>query len=363
VSKNKLKQIKQMIRGLSAEDRQQLIPFLAELPDSGLTSYDLDEEIKVIDEAWRKQNIKSDYDPEKYLFDMVFLPNLVSLRVLGAEVLRVVFRPENFYENFRKTKQSTTVEIAEKFRGEFFNEERRAEMRADYDAAGMQKSDAEIEREVTETCDGIARLIADSQAQRVTSGISAHLPRMVGDMFSAAIKGQSIAGYNKIAENLNSPEKMLSTPEIKKMVTESFWNEIKPHVGVTKGGNTRTNPAWRDENTLRRYAQKVTDRKLLATCIKDMYEECEGEPGWIDDLKQSSNYRLLSKEVSDEVIAWAVKRVASEGLPPREREPLSIACEMARQELKLPEQSIETLRDYYASGENLLKQDRKQKGK
>jgi len=41
MSENSLEKIKEMIKQLSPEDRQNLIPFLAGLPDSGLESYDL----------------------------------------------------------------------------------------------------------------------------------------------------------------------------------------------------------------------------------------------------------------------------------------------------------------------------------
>ncbi len=363
MSEPTLEQVKQMIRGLSVEDRQHLIPFIVELPDSGIEPYDLDAELKILDEAWEKYKVKSEYDPEKYLFDMVFPKNFVSLRILGAEVLRVVFLQDAFAKNFYKTKTLASPGVAEALKEYLLIEENKAQLLAARKASAAHMSEAEIESEIAELSNAMAQIIEEERVRRVAEGISKHLPRMVGDMFSAAIKGQTIADYNLLAEHLKSPEKMLSTPEIKKMVTDSFWKEVKSHLGVTKGGNTRTNPAWRDESTLRQYAQKVTDRKLLATCIKDMFEECEGEAGWIDDLKDSSNYRLLAKEVPDEVVAWAVKRVASEDLPAREREPLSIACEMARRELKLPEQSTETLRDYYGTGEKLLRQDRKQKAK
>jgi hypothetical protein len=44
----------------------------------------------------------------------------------------------------------------------------------------------------------------------------------------------------------------------------------------------------------------------------------------------------------------------------RQREPVSIACEMARRELGLPEQETETLRGYHQDGNKLLKRDRSQ---
>jgi hypothetical protein len=128
-----------------------------------------------------------------------------------------------------------------------------------------------------------------------------------------------------------------------------------------RGGNTRTKREWRSESVLKQYAVKVNERRALAICIKDMFDRCEGEAGWLEDLNVDRNFRLLSSDVPGEIISWAVRRVASEDLPAREREPLSVACEMARRELTLPEQNIETLRDYYGTGEKLRKKERNQK--
>lgn len=93
-----------------------------------------------------------------------------------------------------------------------------------------------------------------------------------------------------------------------------------------------------------------------------MYEDCLGEDGWIQDLRQDSNFQKLSQDMPDETISWAVRQVASEDtIPQRERE--SIACEIARQELDLPEQDIETLRSYYTEGKKLIQKDRSKQSK
>lgn len=127
-----------------------------------------------------------------------------------------------------------------------------------------------------------------------------------------------------------------------------------------RGGTRKTKPAWKDQAMLRRYAELVTERRILCQCIKDMYDLCEGDDSWVEDLKSSSNYQRLSVTVPSAILTWAIKRAATDTLPKREREPLAIACEMARQELQLPKQKVETLRNYYGDGNKLLKQDRRE---
>ena len=51
MSESPLEQVKRLLENLSATDRESLIPFLASLPDSGLTSYNLAEELQVLREA------------------------------------------------------------------------------------------------------------------------------------------------------------------------------------------------------------------------------------------------------------------------------------------------------------------------
>lgn len=355
--KNKLKQVKQMIKELSSEDRQKLIPFLAEFSDSGLQSYDLREELETL-KKFGTRLTGPDNDPDYYLVNLVFIRNLVSVQILDTEVLRAIFFPDNFIEVFPKSRGKISI-ASESFKRSLFTEEKKEAARSNRMTQGIQESDVEFEVFITETCDSIGELLVTEKAKRMAEQISLHLPGMVGDMFTAAIKGQAFADTIKLFDESDTSRQKPCVKEFKKMVLDAHWREVKPHLPITK--NTRTNPAWRDEEKLKQYARRVNERKLLAACIKDMYENCEGEAGWIEDLKQDSNYQLLSKEIPSEVIAWVVKRVASEDLPSREREPLSIACEMARQELGQPEQSIETLRDYYGTGSKLLKKDRNQR--
>jgi|ERR1041384_5444215 hypothetical protein len=133
--------------------------------------------------------------------------------------------------------------------------------------------------------------------------------------------------------------------------------------GVRHGGNRRTPLAWQDNGTLTQYAQRVDDRLPLVRRIKDMYEDCLGGDGWTEDLQQDSTFQKLSQGVPTEIIHYANRRVASNEIPAREREPLSIACEIAQQELGLPKQDVETLRSYYTAGRSQITQQRRSKRK
>jgi hypothetical protein len=363
MSKVSLEKVEQMIKELSAEDRQKLIPFLAELPDSGLQSCDLTEEIEAIKNHGKKVKPTQELSSDGYLVDLIFVRNIVSVQIDDTEVLLAVFRPDNFIKAFPTSGGKLHLE-SESIKRSFFTQEKREQLRFARKEDGIQESDEEFEKVITETCNLIAQNLLTAKAENVAEQISFHLPGMVGDMIGAAIKGQTIADSNKLREELGRPDLKWTTEQIKKMVQDHYWRLYKPHLGITQGGNRRTDPTWQGDEVLIRYAKKVYERHLLAEGIKAMYEECLGDEGWIEDLRQDSTFQKLSQGVPDEIVAWAIRRVASdETMPKREREPLSIACEMARRELSLPPQDIETLRTYYTEGKKLIQQDRSKRSK
>jgi len=118
--------------------------------------------------------------------------------------------------------------------------------------------------------------------------------------------------------------------------------------------NTRTKPRWKDPATLAAYARLVISRKLLSEIIKKTYDIADGADDWREDLVGNNDYQLLKTSVPTEALEWALRRVA-EDIPKRDREPLALACEMARRELKLDAQQPQTLRAYYTKAARLLK--------
>jgi len=122
----------------------------------------------------------------------------------------------------------------------------------------------------------------------------------------------------------------------------------------SKSPNTRTKPKWRDAATLKNFAQLVNSRKLLAETIKRVYDQADGAFGWRNDLQSDGDYQLLKAAAPKKPLDWALKRVAAGG-EKRDRQPLALACEMARQELNLDPQQPQTLRTYYLKGKALLK--------
>ncbi len=362
MAKTKLEKVKRMIEQLSSEDRRTLTQSLTDFPDSGFQTYDLREELEVLNKRGRRLT-GADNNLDYYLVNLVFVRNLVSVQIRDTEVLRAVFLPNNFIEAFPKFRNNISI-MSESIRKRLFTNESKEALRSERIARGIQESDTEFEEFVTKECNSRGEYEMTEQAKRVAERISLHLPGMVGDMFCAAITGQIFAYTKDLCEELGSPDKKMSTKEFKKIVLDSHWREVKPHIGVTHGGDRRTKPAWRDKEVHKQYAQRVNDKRSLAECIKNMYDECLGEDGWIQDLYQDSTYQRLSQDVADEIITWAIRRVASgDTIPQREREPLSIACEMARQELDLPDQDIETLRSYYTEGKKLIQQDRSKRSK
>jgi hypothetical protein len=118
--------------------------------------------------------------------------------------------------------------------------------------------------------------------------------------------------------------------------------------------NTRTKPRWKDPSTLIAYARLVNSRKLLSETIKKTYDMADGADDWRDDLVGNNDYQLLKTSVLTTALEWALRRVA-EDVPKRDREPLALACEIARREMDLEKQQPQTLRTYYTKGAKLLK--------
>jgi hypothetical protein len=89
-----------------------------------------------------------------------------------------------------------------------------------------------------------------------------------------------------------------------------------------------------------------------------VFRACDGAEGWTEDLEDSADFQLLRTDIPKKPLKKAIDRVAITKGKGREGEPVSIACEMARQELDLPVQKSQTLRTYYTKGLSLLKKDR-----
>jgi hypothetical protein len=122
----------------------------------------------------------------------------------------------------------------------------------------------------------------------------------------------------------------------------------------SKPRNTRTKPGWKEPATLIVYARLVKSRKLLSETIKKTYDMAGGADDWRDDLVDNNDYQLLKTGVPATALEWTLRRVA-EDIPKRDREPLSLACEMARREMNLDPQQPQTLRTYYTKALKLLK--------
>lgn len=125
------------------------------------------------------------------------------------------------------------------------------------------------------------------------------LPRISHDLM--------VRSWNMLSNTTKTPELLTEVQELFIKPADSAFNsedkKLRDEIrGRRKrGGNTRTKPAWRIEATRKLYASRVDDRKLLATCIKDMFDKCDGEAGWVEELRRDKNFQLLASAVPDEI--------------------------------------------------------------
>ena len=349
-----LEHVKRLIKKLSSEDKQQIVPYLAQLPDGGVQSYDLTEEF----EALKKhgQVLPPEGSPDGV--SLVFIRDLVEVRVADRKVAHARFFPKDFEEAF-PSYINQIEKTAGLYKEQFLEPDTKAKIYAQRAANGIIETEAECEAAIIAWCDDTAKVCVPERAKRTAERISRHFPGMVADMIIAAIKGQTF--YDLVEMSKAFGKDIPSSQPIKKAVQDIAWRDLKPHLPSTR--HSRTPPDWRTEETVKRYAQQVTDRKALATRIREVYEECDHAPGWMEDLKTDSTFERLSVGVPKDALDWAMKRVASDERESdsRERQAVSIALEMARRELGLTELDIETLRNKNDEGNKLLKADRLKK--
>jgi hypothetical protein len=183
------------------------------------------------------------------------------------------------------------------------------------------------------------------------------LPQKLNDaIISLAIEGRHknvMRRQKDLGRAIPSPAKFAEQiAKREKSAVQSRLPKLQP---------TKTKPAWQSTNNLREFAGKVEARVLLCQCMKNMYERCDFDEGWVEDLNQDEQFKLLSAGVLPAAIGWAIRRIGDDSLETREKEETLIACEVARQELDLPYQEIHTLRGYYLDGLKFLQAERKKR--
>lgn len=232
-------------------------------------------------------------------------------------------------------------------------------------AADMAKPDDMSDDEYTEQLKVDFREMDPKDRGRIVNTISAvvvymmeHLPEKLND----AILQLSIESRHNmiILEQRRLGSQDIPSPaELANFVGKMEREATKRRLPEVRGGDKKTKPEWRGPETKKRYAERVNHRRPLTRCIKDIFDDWDSDAGWIEDLRQNPTFQQLSSGVSEKILRWAIRRIASENMTGREREPLSVALEMTRQELGLPEVELETLHGYYTEGTKLLKKARK----
>ena len=96
MKRSPLEHVKHLIKKLSAEDKQKIVPFLAEFSDSGVQSYDLKEEF----EALKKHGTTLPPGGSPDQVSLVFIRDLVEVHVANRKVLHARFFPDDFAEAF-----------------------------------------------------------------------------------------------------------------------------------------------------------------------------------------------------------------------------------------------------------------------
>lgn len=135
-SRTPLEHVQHLIKKLSAEDRQKLIPFLGDLPDSGLQSFDLSEEIEYLKKHGTILASPKD-NPDQFLVSLVFVRNHVLAEIYRTPILHATFFHDNFVQAFPKFKSQVEL-LSEAFQKV---DKQRAIRRANLEEHGIHQKD------------------------------------------------------------------------------------------------------------------------------------------------------------------------------------------------------------------------------
>jgi hypothetical protein len=168
------------------------------------------------------------------------------------------------------------------------------------------------------------------------------LPQKVNDairLLAAEGHGKMIIDRQlKLGVEVKSPAKMAD--ELAKIERDTIKRRL-PKIQPSK-----TKPAWQNPDNLRKFAIRVETRRLLCQQMKNVYDRCDFLDDWADYLREDEQFQLLSKDISKEAIAWAIRQIGDDKITARDKELVPVACEIARRELDLPFQEIQTLNGY-----------------
>jgi len=281
-----LEEVKKLAEQLSPDERQVLLNFLAELPDSGWST--LEPTPLALDGA--KEYQPTTVDGDQYV--VVATDKMARLLLKERVIFEIVYYPENYQQSrmeIRSWQNSPPDGAVEQVAGIL-----KLYGNSDEDIAKM---------DLVELCKQSTAKVYEVETERITREISVRLPHMICLLFDAGVKIIEFGIRGMMAEHEGSPKKPLD-----KMVKElePYWKQIKAHLGVTAGGRRtvkhkwtildhtclalhymRLQPIWREAKKAAKEAQnsrEPTRRKRWKEAVAAVYQDDALPSDLIDQL-------------------------------------------------------------------------------
>jgi hypothetical protein len=285
MSKPSAKQVTQLAKQLSPQDRADLFEQLAELPDSPVKLLPRREQLPqpTVDQTKALQDIQLHYEVRNEQGKIIY-------SFEGREVFRLEFNAENyadvFFEKF-KTKEAFL---------KLSDEQRKRVYQAVRDVLkeeGMTVTDRRLRSIESQALHELGLKILKDNLLATAKRMGENLPQVAAMIFPKVTQASLFAGANQLRDTLQVPEQKLSETEIRNALQGPEWQYLKRIIGITppvRGGARNIKHAWSDAEL---------------DCLARTYQELA--PMWLEAKQiaraaQKSRVGSRSKSWRDEVL-------------------------------------------------------------
>lgn len=253
-----LEQVKELVVKLSLEDRLKLWQYIADLPDSGVQTGDLEAPETTLDGLPAEGT-----DPD--LPVMVSTGNHALLFLKSREILQVTFRPENFRQSQMEIRSWKDAPPSDEVKAQI------------QEILRLHGAPERTEEELLAAHRQTVREIFEAATLRTSTEFAELLKHFVWLLYDGGMKVAEIGWRNDLARQTGTPTLKL---DLIIKTLQPHWKRIKTHLNLSPGGRQNVKHQW-----------SVRDR----TCLAVHYDRLK--PIW-RGAKKAAKQAQEAKELS-----------------------------------------------------------------
>jgi len=238
MSKSALEQVKELASLLAVDERLELLKFVADLPNSGITY-----QSQVPIELATPHSVPLTIENKKKalgllelrtIWDCVIENGEVIYSLQGREVFRGKFQVDNYAAvSFDLLKDSALILTLPDDARHMLREG----LRRFFITRDIEPTDELLDQSVIQAIQLHSQGILKQSIVSVSNEIAANLDKAVTMVFAKIVGASGFSIANDLRERLDMSETKISATEIKAIVYAAEWEHLKTVVGITHGGS------------------------------------------------------------------------------------------------------------------------------